>query len=266
MRYYHGTDYESGLNIIKHGFVHDETIWNCSDDTQIYLVSEEYDDGPYVEDNTNPDNYPAFRFAIEAGQIAAAHNNQTNDALFVFAFDIPDDDSSINLNKDTSTENQTDCYEINSAHLTTCIRENKIKMTPYIIHGAYVHFLRIFYLKDLSDDYYIPDEELLEILESMKHVEALWFYDEYLGVYNSYETFSDKTFADMSTIYTYQIEYEGIDGFNTIQFCAETKEEATKLFNNWCKTDNKMQPVPIKDIYNVYNQDDADEYRGRYGY
>jgi hypothetical protein len=67
-------------------------------------------------------------------------------------------------------------------------------------------------------------------------------------------------------IYTYQIEYDGIDGIGEIQFCTHTEEEAIILFNNWCREDNHMEPVPIKAIYTVYNDTDHDIYGELYAY
>lgn len=67
-------------------------------------------------------------------------------------------------------------------------------------------------------------------------------------------------------IFTYLIQYDGIDGFGSIDFCAENKKEAISLFNQWCVDDNKMlAPVPIKSIEIIYNDDDAQEYGDEYG-
>lgn len=67
-------------------------------------------------------------------------------------------------------------------------------------------------------------------------------------------------------IYTYLIQYDGIDGFGSIDFCAENKKEAINLFNQWCVDDNTMlAPVPIKSIEIIYDDDDAEEYGNEYG-
>lgn len=67
-------------------------------------------------------------------------------------------------------------------------------------------------------------------------------------------------------IYTYLIQYDGFDGFGSIDFCAENRKEAINLFNQWCVNDNKMPaPVPIKSIETIYNDDDAEEYGDEYG-
>lgn len=66
-------------------------------------------------------------------------------------------------------------------------------------------------------------------------------------------------------IYTYLIQYDGIDGFGSIDFCAENRKEAINLFNQWCVNDNKMPaPVPIKSIEIIYNDEDAEEYGAKY--
>lgn len=67
-------------------------------------------------------------------------------------------------------------------------------------------------------------------------------------------------------IFTYLIQYDGIDGFGSVDFCAESKNEAINLFNQWCVANNKiMKPVSIKNIEIIYNESDAQEYGDRYG-
>lgn len=66
-------------------------------------------------------------------------------------------------------------------------------------------------------------------------------------------------------IFTYLIKYDGIDDFGSIEFCAESRNEAINLFNQWCADDNKMlAPVPIKSIETIYNDNDAEEYGDEY--
>ena len=62
-------------------------------------------------------------------------------------------------------------------------------------------------------------------------------------------------------MHTFLFEYEGIDEFGCIQFCAESKEEAYKLFCEWCIRDNNMRmPVEPYLVTEVYNELDAEEY------
>lgn len=67
-------------------------------------------------------------------------------------------------------------------------------------------------------------------------------------------------------IFTFEIVYNGNDGYNNIQFCAKTKSEAIILFYTWCRQDNFMaKPFPICFTAVVFNQSDADEYGDEYG-
>lgn len=69
-----------------------------------------------------------------------------------------------------------------------------------------------------------------------------------------------------NTIYTYRVNYDDIDGFGSIEFCAENKNEAIQLFNQWCIIDNKLHTlIKINSIEIVYNSEDAKEYAGNYG-
>ncbi|MDD6072466.1 MAG: hypothetical protein PUC12_16890 [Clostridiales bacterium] len=75
----------------------------------------------------------------------------------------------------------------------------------------------------------------------------------------------EKIMGDDKMIFTYLIQYEGGDNFGSIEFCAQTKNEARKLFNDWCIIDNKMNvPVVPKSIEIVYNEEDALEYGDNY--
>ena len=66
--------------------------------------------------------------------------------------------------------------------------------------------------------------------------------------------------------YTFEITYDCLDDFGSIQFCANTKAEAIQLFNDWCIKDNNLQePAPSKSVEVVYNEEDAMEYGLKYG-
>lgn len=185
MKYYHGTNYDSGLNIMKNGFEHNTTIWNCSNKNLTYLISEEYDDGPYTSDKPEPNDIPAFRFATGAAQIAAANSNQLTDQLFVFEFDI---NENIPLDEDISCSNMYDCYQIDNKTLNEHIINGDIKINIYLLNKAYVPYLRIFYLKDLSTEFYTPNnQDLQTIIEQMKNIETCWFYDDYMSYFDSYK-------------------------------------------------------------------------------
>ncbi len=68
-------------------------------------------------------------------------------------------------------------------------------------------------------------------------------------------------------INTFEIFYDGIDEYGSIQFCASTKEEAILLFNNWCIIDNKLdEPCSILSMESVYNEEDKIFYDKLYKY
>lgn len=190
MKYYHGTDYDSGISIIKTGFNPDHTVWNCSSDRVTYLVDELYDNGPYGEDLND---IPAIRFALMAGQIAAAHNEQQSDKIIIFELDIPDD---VFVEYDKSCSNMYHCHQINNDILNENIRNKNITMTIHVLHRAYVPCLRIFYLCNLDDNLYIHNNESeLDVINVLQKTNTCWFYDEYMGLF------------DTSDIITIDIEY-----------------------------------------------------------
>lgn len=70
----------------------------------------------------------------------------------------------------------------------------------------------------------------------------------------------------IDSIYTFEIIYDNLDGFGSVQFCSHTKEEAVQFFNTWCTGDNALdRPIPIIDIQKVHNEADALEYGILYG-
>lgn len=174
MKYYHGTDMESGLNIIKSGkFGADATVWNCTSNTTTYVVSEEYDDDPDC----------AIRFAVEAGQIAAADKDSKSVNIMIFEFESSPD----NFLPDCSCENMYDCYEIENDDLNKLIENGEIKMRVLIAEDAYEPYMRIFYLKNLvSNSYYdFADKRLEEVCKNIEKWDSIFFIDEFLGVYSN---------------------------------------------------------------------------------
>lgn len=64
-------------------------------------------------------------------------------------------------------------------------------------------------------------------------------------------------------MYTYEFTYsEEIDGFGSIQFCAESKREAEELFRDW-QQDEGCE-ITDYEVATVYNADDAREYGKAY--
>jgi hypothetical protein len=66
-------------------------------------------------------------------------------------------------------------------------------------------------------------------------------------------------------MHTYLFTYDGIDDFGSIQFCAQSKNEARNLFREWCLIDNNMKaPIEPISVQMVYDEQDALEYGDDY--
>lgn len=177
MRYFHGTDYESGMQILKQkSFSHTSTIWACSDSRQLYIVSEKYDN----------DIERAINFAIEAAQIAAAHKGSNNTSVIVFEFDIPDNFLNDRLYEDGSSENMIDCYEYDTENLDADIKSGAVKMTCWRFEDAYEPYIRPFYLANLSQSYCYQheDERLNRVLKCIEKIDTVEIYESFIGQYS----------------------------------------------------------------------------------
>jgi hypothetical protein len=70
----------------------------------------------------------------------------------------------------------------------------------------------------------------------------------------------------MDKIFTFQFEYDGIDDFGTIEFCAKSREEAVGLFNEWCVYEAGLaEPIAFRSVQVIHDDDDKDEYGELYG-
>lgn len=189
MKYYHGTSYNSGLQILQNGFESGHKIWSCSDSNKIYLVSEKFDNENIII--TDFEQKPAVRFATESAQIAAAHVNQKSEDVIVFEFDVNDD---VNFSPDMSCINMPDCYEVETNVLNQLICNGVIKMTAYKMKKAYTPYLRVFYLYSLDTNYYRPkNKNLKHIINKLKSINHFyWFYDEFIGVWETIELITKK--------------------------------------------------------------------------
>ena len=174
MRYYHGTDYESGISILRHGFHSQNRIWNCSNPNHTYLVRDNGDE------NDNDD----ISFAINAAQMAAAHKNSNNTNLIIFAFDF-DDEADEYIMPDMSCPNMDsyNCYQIESEDLNKLIKSNNIKVQIRFVEMGYIPYLRAFYLASPCEDYYTIDYDdlLYDVVMRIKRMsmrtDTCWFYD-----------------------------------------------------------------------------------------
>lgn len=67
-------------------------------------------------------------------------------------------------------------------------------------------------------------------------------------------------------MYTYEFVYnQEIDGFGSIQFCAESKQEAEELFQDWQNDEGyKIADYKAESVYNAYDACEYGKvYRGR---
>lgn len=175
MKFYHGTSYESGMNIIKSkSFGHIDTVWTCSDNDMTYCVSEEYDGSREA----------AIRTAVEAGQIAAAHINSKFTDIILFEFDTDDDTE--NFLPDVSCENTDYFYQIDNDILNDMIASGEVKMKIYRVRNAYEPYMRAFYVASLySNRYYRFDDKRLEkACRCLQTADTCWFFDDYINSYN----------------------------------------------------------------------------------
>lgn len=171
MKYYHGTSYESGMNILKtHKFNNINPIWDCSVCGVTYVVSEEFEDSADA----------AIQLAIEAGQIAAAHKNSQSSKIIVFEFDTESDE----FEDDISCENMHECYQIDNDTLNNLIQTGDIKVRVLVFDNAYEPFVRPFYLTAISKKYYTFEDDSLErVCRNISTGEINWFYEDYLHCY-----------------------------------------------------------------------------------
>jgi hypothetical protein len=74
----------------------------------------------------------------------------------------------------------------------------------------------------------------------------------------------------MSKIYTFQFQYDGIDDFGSIQFCAKNQQEAEEFFQRWCiechmKDEKPPETFGFNSVEVVHDDNDKDLYGDRYG-
>ncbi|MBO5435898.1 hypothetical protein J6A31_08900 [bacterium] len=140
---YHGTNFEAAQDIIKNGFCSKNLIWSCSDENMTYLVHDKHE--------------CALNFAIEAGQIAAAHNGSNSTSVAVFRITLDEDE----VLPDISCPNMDDCYQIDSSDLNELIENKKATLELRVVENAYNPHFRPFYLPSYNNFYNIPDDGML---------------------------------------------------------------------------------------------------------
>lgn len=167
----HGTDYESGMKILKHGFNTrlDNTVWDCSNCYNTYLIDKEYD------------SCEAIEFATNAGKISAAVKKSTSSDIIIFEIDVDDK----YLSADTSCSdwddgnNMEDCYQIDSDVLNKLIATGEIQLKTYVMMDVYVPDLRLFYLP-YKNPYFSYESDLEETLVTMLNSTENYTMDDFI--------------------------------------------------------------------------------------
>lgn len=146
MNYYHGTDYESGMQIIKEGFRNKNRIWTCSNRSKTYMAEADPDDN-----NLNS--------VVNNAQLTAAHNDSKSTELIIFEMDISDDTRDNYMYEDMSCPNMEHCWEIDSNTLNRLIRNKEITLKAYVLHDGYIPMFRPLYIATTvaENDYYNND-------------------------------------------------------------------------------------------------------------
>lgn len=191
MRYYHGTDEKAGIRILRYGFGMNlcktpkwKTLnWTCSDPNMTYFVSENYDRST-DDEITDFKELPAVRFAIEAGQIASAHNKSNRHDIIIFELTIDDK----YMSPDTSINDMNDCYQIPTKLLNQLIAERKASIKAFSFKNAYEPALEVFYLVNLNPSYYHASNKASQkIIDDLRtHNSGFPFMEDYIGVYDDY--------------------------------------------------------------------------------
>lgn len=151
----HGTDYESGQKILKNGFNTGEfeTVWDCSNPSNVYLIDKEYD------------KYEALEFAVNAGRLSSAIKNVQSKDIMILEIEVDD----IYVDKDTScldwdgNDNMNDCYQIDAEYLNRLISSGEALLNVYVMKNAYFPDLRLFYLPHNNPYYCYYDSNIQEI-------------------------------------------------------------------------------------------------------
>lgn len=223
MRYFHGTDYTSGMDIIRNGFHPNTQIWKTSTPNTIYVISEEYDNSG--NEYVNVEDLPALRIALEAGQIAAATKNQFDDKIIVFELET----DSIHFEHDKTKGAPSDSYCCLANELNDLIKYGDIKMTCHILTEAYVPYLRIFYLINLYEGYYSFEDDMKNIIKHIKNIDTCWFYDDYIGVYSEITTYPVGYISNEQKITDLKTEIKQLK--EHMEHCAYGKSDLLHLYS-----------------------------------
>ena len=180
---FHGTSGCAAENIMANGFNPTAVNWICSRKCHTYFVDANYD---------GEGEWRGFEFAIDSALLCCAISGETDARIGVIKLVIPDELAESAKDEyicpDSSCENMTDCYEIDTEWLNTAIANGDVKVFVSY-HDLYKRDLRVFYLAPLVKEYVnIKDNELREVIN---HLSSIDFYNddlyEYMRQYPNYE-------------------------------------------------------------------------------
>lgn len=193
--FFHGTTMENAISMITAGFSKQtETVWNCSDPDNLYLVREDYD---------GDEEGSGLRFAAEAGQISAAYFGSRYSDIAILEFEIPQymlDEAYVA--DDCSTDNgMPGCYEIErrdlSKYLDFIIDKMCIRMKVHILHGAYNREFRPFYIPANKNLNRISDPLLRYAVEFIHESGSMCpVFEDIDAVWESEDTFTVSQFRE----------------------------------------------------------------------
>ena len=207
MKLYHGTDLQSGKKIIKNGFGTGlyNTIWDCSNPLNTYLIDSNYDDGNGLD------------FAIEAAQISCAIKDSKDTSIIVFEINIDEDE----LDNDSSCRDydgeteMEDSYQINSEYLNYLIASRTATVKVHNIQNAYIPYLRVFYIPYNNPFLSIDDDLLFDAIKVVNNskcfledIRYLRGDDEILNLEDIKDSFLNRKDMNFTNNYINKEEYE----------------------------------------------------------
>lgn len=163
---FHGTSMESARRIKKRGFDAKDTIWSDSFGDRTYMVPLEYDIGTDETIDQDITCTPAFYFAVEAGQCAAAYGNSkcTDVCVFMFAFDKKKIDETIWPDR-SSNSMDLSFKEILDPDLNRLLRTKEADCWLIRVRNAYCPLFRPFYIPYMENNLTKLPDDVLKMFE-----------------------------------------------------------------------------------------------------
>lgn len=174
--YLHGTSYEKAGQIITSKFKDpEESVWECSLTDMLY-VRRQY--RPEDDEYDNCDD--ATRMCLENAAIAAAYFGSMDTRLVVLRLEIDPDYADGIMEHDMSCENASSFeYQVFMSDIREGLEKGLVKAYFDIYAGAYMPYMRPFYLSGLNMDYMSIEDPLLREACDMLAKNHVWLEDLY---------------------------------------------------------------------------------------